>query len=83
MAQLDWDDLSRGQKLETIVVCLVVGLSAIFVLKPILAGLHPMFAGDIGRSRLDFLLSPSGIAIIVYSGVLLVSYSYIRYREYW
>jgi hypothetical protein len=81
--QLTWSDLSRRQQLELVAVIIFTLGSALFILKPGLARLHPMFAGELATSRAEFLFSPSGIAILVYCIVILLTYSYVRYREYW
>jgi hypothetical protein len=81
--QLTWSDLSRRQQIEMVAVIIFTLGSALFVLKPGLARLHPMFAGELTTSRAEFLFSPSGIAIIVYCVVILLAYSYVCYREYW
>lgn len=84
MKQLEWDDLSRWQKIETLSMCLFTVGSALFVVRPVLIGLHPMFTVEINRSNpLGFLLSPGGIAILAYCIVVYATYSYVRFPEYW
>jgi len=83
--ELEWDDLSRGQKIELFAICILTIGSALLIVNPILASLHPMFVGDIivrVDSPLELLFSPSGLAIIGYCVVVLTGYSYARYPEY-